>query len=112
MSEQSWAEIKRGTDEIIPEAEFRARFEKAAADGTPLIVKAGFDPTAPDLHLGHTVLLNKMRWLQDMGHDIVFLILKISGVADAGRFHSFYWIYIPRSVKYSITNKTTKDGCR
>ena len=79
MSEQSWAEIKRGTDEIIPEAEFRARFEKAAADGTPLIVKAGFDPTAPDLHLGHTVLLNKMRWLQDMGHDIVFLIGDFTG---------------------------------
>ena len=79
LSEQSWAEIKRGTDEIIPEAEFRARFENAAANGTPLIVKAGFDPTAPDLHLGHTVLLNKMRWLQDMGHDIVFLIGDFTG---------------------------------
>jgi len=75
----SWAEIKRGTDEIIPEAEFRERFEKATAEGRPLIVKAGFDPTAPDLHLGHTVLLNKMRWLQDMGHDIVFLIGDFTG---------------------------------
>ena len=82
LSEQSWAswaEIKRGTDEIIPEAEFRERFEKATAEGRPLIVKAGFDPTAPDLHLGHTVLLNKMRWLQDMGHDIVFLIGDFTG---------------------------------
>ncbi|RJS91573.1 tyrosine--tRNA ligase [Salinisphaera sp. Q1T1-3] len=79
MTDDPWAEIKRGTDEIIPEAEFRERFENATAEKRPLVIKAGFDPTAPDLHLGHTVLLNKMRWLQDMGHDIVFLIGDFTG---------------------------------
>ena len=62
--------IKRGTDEIISED---ALIEKLKT-GKPLRVKAGFDPTAPDLHLGHTVLLTKMRQLQDLGHHIMFLI--------------------------------------
>ena len=62
--------IRRGTDEIIPEDELIEKLKK----GQPLIVKAGFDPTAPDLHLGHTVLINKMRQLQDLGHHVVFLI--------------------------------------
>jgi tyrosyl-tRNA synthetase len=62
--------IKRGCHELLLEEELRARL----AEGRPLRVKAGFDPTAPDLHLGHTVLLNKLRQLQDLGHEALFLI--------------------------------------
>ncbi|MGH1427002.1 MAG: tyrosine--tRNA ligase [Arenicella sp.] len=62
--------IRRGTEEIIPEAELVEKLKK----GQPLTVKAGFDPTAPDLHLGHTVLINKLRQLQELGHHVVFLI--------------------------------------
>ena len=69
-------EIKRGSDEILPETQFKERL----ATGKALKVKAGFDPTAPDLHLGHTVLINKMKTLQDMGHDIVFLIGDFTGL--------------------------------
>jgi tyrosyl-tRNA synthetase len=68
--------IKRGVEEIIPEAELVEKLKK----GKPLRVKAGFDPTAPDLHLGHTVLLNKMRQLQDLGHHIMFLIGDFTGM--------------------------------
>ncbi len=67
--------IKRGVDEILPEAEL---IEKLALN-RPLKIKAGFDPTAPDLHLGHTVLLTKMRQLQDLGHEISFLIGDFTG---------------------------------
>ncbi len=69
-------EIKRGADELLVESELR---QKLAA-GKPLRVKAGFDPTAPDLHLGHTVLINKLRSLQDMGHHILFLIGDFTGM--------------------------------
>jgi len=68
--------IKRGTDEIIPED---ALIEKLKA-GRLLRVKAGFDPTAPDLHLGHAVLLTKLRQLQDLGHHIMFLIGDFTGM--------------------------------
>lgn len=68
--------IKRGCDELLVEAEL---VEKLKA-GRPLRVKTGFDPTAPDLHLGHTVLLNKMRQIQDLGHEIVFLIGDFTGM--------------------------------
>ena len=74
-----WGEIRRGCDEIIPEEAFQSRLEQAGRDGERLVVKAGFDPTAPDLHLGHTVLLNKMRTFQDLGHDVVFLIGDFTG---------------------------------
>ncbi len=67
---QSLAIIKRGCAELLIEEELIAKLKK----GTPLRVKAGFDPTAPDLHLGHTVLINKLRQLQDLGHHILFLI--------------------------------------
>lgn len=63
-------ELRRGTDEILPVDEFRARLD----EGRPLRIKAGFDPTAPDLHLGHTVLLNKLRQFQRLGHHVLFLI--------------------------------------
>ena len=69
MSEQL-ALIKRGAVEVIQEVELKAKLEKKR----PLVIKAGFDPTAPDIHLGHTVLLRKMRHFQELGHDIVFLI--------------------------------------
>jgi len=62
--------IKRGTTEIIPESDLEERL----ASGKPLKIKAGFDPTAPDLHLGHTVLINKMRQFQDLGHEVIFVI--------------------------------------
>ncbi len=68
--------IKRGADELLIEAELKQKL----ALGRPLRIKAGFDPTAPDLHLGHTVLLNKMRQLQDMGHHALFLIGDFTGM--------------------------------
>ena len=68
--------IKRGCDELIVEAELQAKLES----GTPLRVKAGFDPTAPDLHLGHTVLINKLKQLQDLGHHILFVIGDFTGM--------------------------------
>src|ERR1700744_773160 len=70
------AELKRGADEILPEAELAERLKR----GRPLRIKAGFDPTAPDLHLGHTVLLNKMRQFQDLGHQVIFLIGDFTGM--------------------------------
>lgn len=68
------AYIKKGAVEIIREEELKARLEKSYQTGVPLRVKAGFDPTAPDLHLGHTVLIRKLKHFQDMGHTVVFLI--------------------------------------
>lgn len=67
---QALSIIRRGATEIISEPELVARLQ----GGCPLKIKAGFDPTAPDLHLGHTVLINKMRHFQDLGHDVIFLI--------------------------------------
>ncbi|MCU5781826.1 tyrosine-tRNA ligase [Alcanivorax balearicus MACL04] len=74
--DQQLALIRRGADEIIQEDELRARLES----GRPLRVKAGFDPTAPDLHLGHTVLINKLRHFQDLGHQVIFLIGDFTGM--------------------------------
>ncbi|WP_293370460.1 tyrosine--tRNA ligase [Nevskia sp.] len=73
-------EIERGTDEVIPQAELRARVEKAEKDGVRLRVKAGFDPTAKDLHLGHTLLLNRLRAFQEAGHEAIFLIGDFTGM--------------------------------
>ncbi|WP_028845736.1 tyrosine--tRNA ligase [Thermodesulfatator atlanticus] len=66
--------LKRGTVDIIEEKELLAKLKRSQETGTPLRIKAGFDPTAPDLHLGHTVLLRKMRHFQDLGHEVYFLI--------------------------------------
>lgn len=74
--DQALSIIKRGTEEILLEEELIEKLKT----GKPLRVKAGFDPTAPDLHLGHTVLLNKMRQLQDLGHEIFFLIGDFTGM--------------------------------
>jgi len=73
-TEQALARIKRGTDELLVEAEFAQKLERAAVTGTPLRCKLGLDPTAPDIHIGHTVVLNKLRQLQDLGHTVIFLI--------------------------------------
>ncbi len=70
------AEIRRGTSDILVESELRTRL----GAGRPLIIKAGFDPTAPDLHLGHTVLINKLRTFQQLGHTVVFLIGDFTGL--------------------------------
>ncbi len=69
------AELKRGTQEVLTERELATKLKR----GKPLHIKAGFDPTAPDLHLGHTVLLNKMRQFQQLGHDVTFLIGDFTG---------------------------------
>jgi len=74
--EQALATITRGADEIIKREELIERLKS----GRPLRIKAGFDPTAPDLHLGHTVLLNKMRQFQDLGHQVIFLIGDFTGM--------------------------------
>ncbi|HEX5388607.1 MAG TPA: tyrosine--tRNA ligase, partial [Burkholderiaceae bacterium] len=64
----------RGCDELIPEADWLKKLAKSEATGVPLRIKLGLDPTAPDIHIGHTVVLNKMRQLQDLGHQVIFLI--------------------------------------
>ena len=65
---------RRGVDELLPEAEWTTKLARSEATGVPLRIKLGLDPTAPDIHLGHTVVLNKMRQLQDLGHQVIFLI--------------------------------------
>ncbi|CAN5693454.1 tyrosine--tRNA ligase [soil metagenome] len=65
---------RRGVDELLPESEWLAKLARAEATGAPLRIKLGLDPTAPDLHLGHTVVMNKLRQLQDLGHTVIFLV--------------------------------------
>lgn len=72
--------LKKGLSELIREEDLRERLTQSAKTGKPLRVKAGFDPTAPDLHLGHTVLLRKMKHFQDLGHTVIFLIGDITGL--------------------------------
>ena len=79
-TDEQLAYLKKGASEIIREEELRARLERSAREGRPLRVKAGFDPTAPDLHLGHTVLLRKMKHFQDLGHTAIFLIGDFTGL--------------------------------
>jgi tyrosyl-tRNA synthetase len=71
---EALAITKRGVDELLIEAEFAQKLARSEQSGTPLRIKLGLDPTAPDLHLGHTVVLNKMRQLQNLGHQVIFLI--------------------------------------
>ena len=70
----------RGCDELLPQEDWLQKLIKAEATGTPLRIKLGLDPTAPDIHLGHTVVLNKMRQLQDLGHQVIFLIGDFTGL--------------------------------
>src|SRR5438552_2468978 len=78
--DEQLAYIRKGSSEIIRESELRSKLEKSRTSGTPLRVKAGFDPTAPDLHLGHTVLLRKLKHFQDLGHTVIFLIGDFTGM--------------------------------
>src|SRR6266481_2288637 len=78
--EEQLAYIKKGAAEIIRESDLRERLENSYKTGKPLRVKAGFDPTAPDLHLGHTVLIRKLKHFQDMGHTVIFLIGDFTGM--------------------------------
>src|SRR6202046_91427 len=72
--------LKKGSAEIIREADLRAKLERSRATGKPLRVKLGMDPTAPDLHLGHTVVLRKLKHFQDLGHTAIFLIGDFTGM--------------------------------
>ena len=74
--DQVWAEIRRGTDEILLEADLLEKLK----EGRPLRIKLGADPTAPDIHLGHTVILNKLRLFQELGHEVIFLIGDFTGM--------------------------------
>jgi tyrosyl-tRNA synthetase len=72
--------LRKGTVEIIPESELRSKLEKSARTGKPLRVKLGADPTAPDIHLGHTVVIRKLRAFQELGHTVIFLIGDFTGL--------------------------------
>ena len=74
--ETAFAEISRGAEEILLQEELKEKLKS----GKKLRIKAGFDPTAPDLHLGHTVLINKMKTFQDLGHEVIFLIGDFTGM--------------------------------
>lgn len=78
--EEQLAYIKKGAAEIIHERELRERLENSLKTGKPMRVKAGFDPTAPDLHVGHTVLIRKLKHFQDLGHTVIFLIGDFTGM--------------------------------
>ncbi len=78
--DEQLAHIKKGCQEIIREEELKDKLAKSLATNTPLRVKAGFDPTAPDLHLGHTVLIHKLKTFQDLGHQVIFLIGDFTGL--------------------------------
>ena len=80
MIDEQLAYLRKGTTEIIREAELRAKLEKSAATGKPLRVKLGADPTAPDIHLGHTVVIRKLRAFQELGHTAIFLIGDFTGM--------------------------------
>ncbi len=79
-AEDQLKEFSRGADDIINRADFLAKLKKSQQTGKPLVIKAGFDPTAPDLHLGHTVLIQKMAQFQKFGHQVVFLIGDFTGL--------------------------------
>src|SRR5271165_5839021 len=78
--DEQLAYLRKGAAEIIRESDLRERLEKSRQSGRPMRVKAGFDPTAPDLHLGHTVLMRKLKHFQDMGHTVIFLIGDFTGL--------------------------------
>ena len=78
--DEQLAYLRKGAAEIIRESDLRERIERSIASGKPMRVKAGFDPTAPDLHVGHTVLIRKLKHFQDMGHTVIFLIGDFTGL--------------------------------
>ncbi len=81
--------IRRGTVKIMLEEELKDKLARSLQTGVPLKVKAGFDPTAPDLHLGHTVLMQKMRHFQQLGHEVIFLIGDFTGMVGDPSGHSW-----------------------
>src|SRR5579884_1509563 len=78
--DEQLAYLTKGAEETIRVEELRELLERSAATGKPLRVKAGFDPTAPDLHLGHTVVIRKLKHFQDLGHTVIFLIGDFTGM--------------------------------
>src|SRR2546422_7008009 len=78
--EQQLAYLTKGCVDVVRRAELRTKLERFAKTGKPLTVKVGFDPTAPDLHLGHAVLLRKMKHFQDLGHRVIFVIGDFTGM--------------------------------
>src|SRR5437762_13113260 len=78
--DEQLAYLRKGTTEIIREDELRAKLELSAKTGKPLYVKLGADPTAPDIHLGHTVVIRKLRQFQELGHIVIFLIGDFTGM--------------------------------
>src|SRR4051794_36852575 len=72
--EEQLAIFRQGADELLVESELLEKLKRSTAEGKPLRIKLGLDPTAPDIHIGHTVVLNKMRQMQDLGHQVIFLI--------------------------------------
>jgi tyrosyl-tRNA synthetase len=78
--DEQLAYLTKGAEETIRVEELRAKLERSAKTGKPLRVKAGFDPTAPDIHLGHTVLIRKLKHFQDLGHTVIFLIGDFTGL--------------------------------
>ncbi len=78
--DEQYEYLKKGSVEIIQETELKAKLERSLKNKKPLKIKTGFDPTAPDIHIGHTVLLRKMKHFQDLGHDVIFLIGDFTGL--------------------------------
>src|SRR3989442_12087581 len=78
--DEQLAYLTKGAEETIRVEELRSKLERSARTSKPLRVKAGFDPTAPDIHLGHTVLIRKMKHFQDLGHTVIFLIVDFTGL--------------------------------
>ena len=78
--DEQLAYLRKGTVEIIREADLKAKLEKSAKTGKPLRIKLGADPTAPDIHLGHTVVIRKLRAFQELGHTVIFLIGDFTGL--------------------------------
>src|SRR6266540_5641132 len=78
--EEQFAYLKKGTTEVVREEDLRTKLERAARSGKPLRVKFGADPTAPDIHLGHTVVIRKLRAFQELGHIAIFLIGDFTGM--------------------------------
>src|SRR3569833_3841255 len=95
----------RGVDELIPREDWLRKLAKSEATGGPLRIKLGLDPTAPDIHIGHTVVLNKMRQLQDLGHQVIFLIGDFTSMIGdpSGR----YTTRPPRTAEQIKTNADT-----
>src|SRR5437762_9640009 len=78
--DQQFAYLTKGCVDVVTPAELRTKLERSVSTGKPLTVKVGFDPTAPDLHLGHAVLLRKMKHFQDLGHRVIFLVGDFTGL--------------------------------